>query len=162
VAAAMLGSTHFDGVVMAGSPAHHGVQMDSAMDGAMDGATDGAMDGAMDGAIDGERHRPTVAELNQARALIARVKMADSSIKKADERLVCAAIAFRGGEFDTPTASARAMGKEISRPKQVTDWVERLARVERLAKLAQIPERLAGGDFLVQPGWCVDHSTTIS
>ena len=29
--------------------------------------------------------RPTAAELNEARALIARVKAADSSIKKADE-----------------------------------------------------------------------------
>ena len=48
LAAAMLGSTHFDGVVMAGSPAQHGSQMDGAMECAMDGAMNGAMDGATD------------------------------------------------------------------------------------------------------------------
>ena len=39
LAAAMLGSAHFGGVVMAGSPAQHGSQMDGAMECAMDGAT---------------------------------------------------------------------------------------------------------------------------
>ena len=70
--------------------------------------------------------RPTPAELEVARALIARVKAADSSIKRIDELLVCAAVACRSGEFGgVPTACARAMGKNISRPSQVTDWIAR-------------------------------------
>ena len=100
--------------------------------------------------------RPTAAELETARTLIARVKAADSSIKKADELLVCAAIAFRAGEFATPTASTRAMGKEISRPKLVSDWVD------RLAKLDQICESPAGGGLLVQPEWWAEQLPGIS
>ena len=66
--------------------------------------------------------RPTPAELEVVRALIARVKAADSSIKRVDELLVCAAVACRSGEFGgVPTACARAMGKNISRPSQMTD-----------------------------------------
>jgi hypothetical protein len=39
--------------------------------------------------------RPTPAEIEVARALIARVKAADPSIKRVDELLVCAAVACR-------------------------------------------------------------------
>ena len=69
------------------------------------------------------------AELEVARALIVRVKAADPSIKRVDELLVCAAVACRAGEFGgVPTACARAMGKTISRPSQVTEWVARLEK----------------------------------
>ena len=92
--------------------------------------------------------RPTAAELEVARALIAKVKAADSSIKKADELLVCAAVACQAGEFGgVPTVCARIMGKEISRPKQVTDWVA------RLEKLEQAPEAESSSRLLVQPAW---------
>ena len=94
------------------------------------------------------RMRPTAAELEVARALIAKVKAADSSIKKADELLVCAAVACRAGEFGgVPTVCARMMGKEILRPKQVTDWVA------RLEKLDQAPAAESGSGLLVQPAW---------
>jgi hypothetical protein len=43
--------------------------------------------------------RPTPAELEVARALIARVKAADPSIKRVDELLVCATVACRAGEL---------------------------------------------------------------
>ena len=84
--------------------------------------------------------RPTAAELELARALIAKVKAADPSVKKADELLVCAAkIAYRAGEFDkVPTACARAMGKEISRPKQVTDWVSRASKIQHFSYFHRI------------------------
>ena len=73
--------------------------------------------------------RPTTVELEVARALIARVKAADPSIKRVDELLVCAAVACRAGEFGgVPTACARAMGKTISRPSQVIEWVARLEK----------------------------------
>jgi hypothetical protein len=43
--------------------------------------------------------RPTPAELEVARALIARVKATDTSIKRVDELLVCAAVACRVDEL---------------------------------------------------------------
>ena len=66
--------------------------------------------------------RPTPAELEVARALITRVK--DSSIKRVEELLVCAAhgaaVACRASEFGcVPTACAQAMGKNISKPSFV-------------------------------------------
>ena len=75
--------------------------------------------------------RPTPAELEVARALIARVKAADPSIKRVDELLVCAAVACRADELGGARLCARAMGKNISRPKQVTDWVARLEKLEQ-------------------------------
>ena len=75
--------------------------------------------------------RPTQAELEVARAYIVRVRSTDPSIKKADELLVCAAVACRAGECGSvPTVCARMMGKTISKPKQVTDWVARLEKLE--------------------------------
>ena len=76
--------------------------------------------------------RPTPAELEVARALIARVKAADPSIKQVDELLVCAAVACRADELGGARLCARAMGKNISRPKQVTDWVARLEKLEQM------------------------------
>ena len=62
--------------------------------------------------------QPTPAEVEVARALIARVK--DSSIKRVEELLVCAAVACRASEFGcVPTACAQAMGKNISKPSFV-------------------------------------------
>ena len=65
--------------------------------------------------------RPTPAELEVARALFARVK--DSSIKRVEELLVCAArgaaVACRASEFCVPTACAQAMGKNTSKPSFV-------------------------------------------
>jgi hypothetical protein len=45
------------------------------------------------------------------------------------------------------TVCARAMGKNISRPKQVTDWVA------RLEKLEQTLAAESGSSLLVQPAW---------
>ena len=71
------------------------------------------------------------------------MKAADSSIKRIDELLVCAAVACRSGEFGgVPTACARAMGKNISRPSQVTDWIA------RLEKLVQAPASEPDSGFL--------------
>ena len=96
--------------------------------------------------------RPTPAELEVARALIARVKAADSSIKRVDELLVCAAVACRSGEFGgVPTACARAMVKTISKPKLVTEWVA------RLEKLEQAPASESDSGLLVQPAWIEQH-----
>ena len=76
--------------------------------------------------------------LPAARAYIARAK-AIEGLRKADELLVCAALAYRDGEYDrVATRCAEAMGKIISRPSQVTDWVGRL---ERLDKASVDPRR---------------------
>jgi hypothetical protein len=100
--------------------------------------------------------RPTAAELEVARALITRMKAADPSLKKADEILVCAAIVCRAGEFDgVPTVCARKMGKEISRPSQVTNWVE------RLEKLEQASASPSGSGLHVQPAWIEEHTPGI-
>lgn len=101
--------------------------------------------------------RPTADELQTARALIARLKAADSSIKKADELLICAAVAYRAGEFGgVPTECARRMGKVISRPSQVTNWAT------RLAKLEQTSEPSTCSSFLVQPEWIKQRVPAIS
>ena len=91
--------------------------------------------------------RPTPAELEVARALIARVKATDPSIKRVDELLVCAAVACRADELGGARLCARVMGKNISRPKQVTDWVARLEKLEQ-ALAAE-----SGSSLLVQPAW---------
>ena len=70
--------------------------------------------------------RPTTDELEVARAYIVRMKAADSTIKRVDELLVCAAVACRAGEFGgVPTACGRAIGKTVAsfKAKQVTYWV---------------------------------------
>ena len=86
--------------------------------------------------------RPTAAELVTARDIIARAKTVDPRIRSADELLVCAAVACRAGEFNgVPTHCAKAMGKTISRPKSVTDWVARIEQLDTLAPVAaQQPE----------------------
>jgi hypothetical protein len=99
--------------------------------------------------------RPTPAELDVARALIARVKAADPSIKRvvsgstscwcAPQSDACRADEL-GGVPDMRLC-ARAMGKNISRPKQVTDWVA------RLEKLEQAPAAESDSGLLVQPAW---------
>ena len=91
--------------------------------------------------------RPTPAELEVARALIARVKAADPSIKQVDELLVCAAVACRADELGGARLCARAMGKNISRPKQVTDWVARLEKLEQMLAAE------SGSSLHVQPAW---------
>ena len=45
------------------------------------------------------------------------------------------------------TVCARAMGKNISRPKQVTDWVARLEKLEHTLAAE------SGSGLLVQPAW---------
>jgi hypothetical protein len=76
-------------------------------------------------------------------------RRADPSIKWVDELLVWAAVTCRAGEpGGVPTVLyARAMGKNISRPKQVTDWVARLEKLEQ-ALAAE-----SGSGLLVQPAW---------
>ena len=91
--------------------------------------------------------RPTPAELEVARALIARVKATDPSIKRVDELLVCAAVACRADELGGARLCARVMGKNISRPKQVTDWVARLEKLEHTLAAE------SGSGLLVQPAW---------
>ena len=76
----------------------------------------------------------------------------DSNIKRVDELLVCAAVACRAGEFGgVPTACARAMGKTISKPKLVIEWVA------RLEKLEQAPASESDSGLLVQPAWIEQH-----
>ena len=88
-----------------------------------------------------EALRPTPEELQHARALIKRMKAADRNLRKADELLVCAAVACRAGEFGgVPTTCARKMGKDITKPKSVTDWV---ARLDRLDARPSVPTQLA-------------------
>ena len=100
---------------------------------------------------------PVATELEVARALIKRMKAADSSLKKADELLVCAAVACRAGEFNgVPTECARKMGKDISRPSQVTNWFA------RLEKLEQTSEVDCSSGLRVQRGWIEEHAPGIS
>jgi hypothetical protein len=68
--------------------------------------------------------------------VISRAKASDSRIRNADELLVCAALAVRSGEFGVATRAAAAMGKIITRPKQVTDWVTRIERLEQASDTA--------------------------
>jgi len=97
--------------------------------------------------------RPTPAELDVARALIARVKAADPSIKRVDELLVCAAVGRMSGRRAWRRARHATLrsddGQEqyISRPKQVTDWAA------RLEKLEQAPASESDSGLLVQPAW---------
>jgi len=92
--------------------------------------------------------RLTPAELEVARALIARVKAADPSIKRVDELLVCVAVACRADELGGARLCARAMGKDILRPKQVTDWVARLEKLEQM-----LAAECESGSSFVQPAW---------
>jgi hypothetical protein len=78
--------------------------------------------------------RPTPAELEVARALIARVKAADPSIKRVDELLVCAAVACRADELGgvpRPFALERWARTSRGRSRMVTDWVARLEKLEQ-------------------------------
>jgi hypothetical protein len=95
--------------------------------------------------------RPTPAELEVARALIARVKATDPSIKRVDELLVCAAVACRADELGGTRLCAWAMGKNISRPKQVTNWVAQLEKLEQMLAAE------SGSSLLVQPAYLVDR-----
>ena len=60
---------------------------------------------------------------------------------------MCAAVACRADELGGARLCARVMGKNISRPKQVTDWVA------RLEKLEQAPAAESDRGLLVQPAW---------
>ena len=83
------------------------------------------------------QERPTEAELSAARDVIACAKAANPRIGNADELLVCAAIALRAGEFGgVATRAAKAMGKHITKPKSVNDWVERIRQLERAREAA--------------------------
>jgi hypothetical protein len=98
-------------------------------------------------ASDDWRHmRPTPAELEVARALIARVKAADPSIKRVDELLVWAIVACRADELGG-VPRRFALGRwtrNISRPKQVTDWVARLIeKLEQMLAAESMQQRLA-------------------
>jgi len=53
----------------------------------------------------------------------------------------------RAGELGGARLCARAMGKNISRPKQVTDWVARLEKLEQMLAAE------SGSGLLVQPAW---------
>ena len=93
--------------------------------------------------------RPTPAELTLARALIQRAKAADSRIRNADELMVCSAIACHAGECKgNPTRCAALMGKTISKPKLVRDWIE---RIEKLGPLPASPPPLCTPALLPPP-----------
>ena len=92
--------------------------------------------------------RPTPAELEVARALIARVKAADPSIKRVDELLVWAIVACRADELGgVPDFALGRWARNISRPKQVTDWVARLEKLEQMLAAE------SSSGLLVQPAW---------
>jgi hypothetical protein len=67
------------------------------------------------------------------------------SIKRVDELLVCncAAVACRADELGGARLCARAMGKNISRLKQVTDWVARLEKLEQMLACSGVRQQLA-------------------
>ena len=93
--------------------------------------------------------RPTPAELEVARALIARVKAADPSMPSSGSTSCWCAPQSHVGQTSLAACRvcARTMGKNISRPKQVTDWVA------RLEKLEQTLAAESGSSLLVQPAW---------
>ena len=93
---------------------------------------------------------PTTAELEVASDVISRAKAADSSLRNADERLVCAALALRAGEFGgVPTRAAEAMGKVGSKAKHVRDWV---ARIEKLEQASGSTSTVNSSELLVHTG----------
>jgi hypothetical protein len=78
--------------------------------------------------------RPTPAELEVARALIARVKAADPSMPSSGSTSCWCAPQSHVGQTSLaacPTLRSGDVGKNISRPKQVTDWVARLEKLEQ-------------------------------
>jgi hypothetical protein len=94
---------------------------------------------------------PTTAELEVASDVISRAKAADSSLRNADERLVCAALALRAGEFGgVPTRAAEAMGKVGSKAKHVRDWV---ARIEKLEQASGSTSTVNSSELLVHRQW---------
>ena len=95
--------------------------------------------------------RPTPAELEVARALIARVKAADPSIKRVDELLVCGPLSHVGQTSlarRAETVCARTMGKKHIE----TEAGDRLW-VARLEKLEQALAAESSSGLLVQPAW---------
>ena len=105
-----------------------------------------------------EGRRPTEAELAAARDVISRAKASDSRIRNTDELLVCAALALRAGEFGgVATRAAAGMGKFISRPKQVTDWVARIELLEQASGTASSSAVESSG-LLVHRQW-IDKET---
>ena len=76
-----------------------------------------------------------------------------SATPTSDELLVCAALALRAGEFGgVATRAAAAMGKIITRPKQVTDWVKRIEELEQSSGSASTSAVDSSG-LLVHPQW---------
>ena len=97
--------------------------------------------------------RPTPAELEVARALIARVKAADPSIKRVDELLVCAAVACRADELGGVPATLRSGDGQEHLEAEASDrlgldWVARLEK-----KLEHTLAAESGSGLLVQPAW---------
>ena len=97
--------------------------------------------------------RPTPAELEVARALIARVKAADPSIKRVDELLVCAAVACRADELGGVPATLRSGDGQKHLEAEASDrlgldWVARLEK-----KLEHTLAAESGSGLLVQPAW---------
>jgi hypothetical protein len=94
---------------------------------------------------------PTAAELAAARDVISRAKAADSTLRNADELLVCAALALRAGEFGgVPSRAADGMGKFGSKAKHVRDWV---ARIEKLEQASGSTSAVNSSGLLVHPQW---------
>ena len=72
--------------------------------------------------------------------------------KKADWRLVAAAQAVRRGVFTNEFEAADAFGKSIAQRREVSNWSDKLAQLERM----QSPRR-SSRLLLVQHGWLQTH-----
>jgi hypothetical protein len=81
--------------------------------------------------------RPTPGELEVARALIARVKAADPSIKRVDELLVCAAVACRADELVAAPDFALGRWARTSRGREAGDRLGRSAWEARANAFAE-------------------------
>ena len=78
------------------------------------------------------------------------MKATDPSIKRVDELLVWAIVACRADELARGVPRPFALGRwarNISRPKQVTDWVARLEKLEQMLAAE------SDSGLLVQPAW---------
>ena len=95
-------------------------------------------------ASDDWRHmRPTPAELEVARALIARVKATDPSIKRVDELLMCAAVACRADELGGDRLSMRSGDGQEHLEAEAGDRLGRSAWEARASACSGVRQRLA-------------------
>ena len=128
-----------------------GPQSDSAgepqgvgMSGGMGGGGSGSGGGPAEGGEAAEREAKAALDALKEATLI--------RSKKADWRLVAAAQAIRRGEFKDEFEAAAAMGKSISRRREVESWSKKLEELEQ----RQAPTRRSSR-LLVQHPWVQAH-----